>query len=85
MVLTGIAFTEFSLHPKGHWKETQDRPDFSSNEGIRFKPIGKDSELQLSDLTNRFRKFKFTDNSTVIRMINNVIIFDSENADEILG
>ncbi|MFB5620265.1 MAG: hypothetical protein ACE5RC_03945 [Nitrosopumilus sp.] len=83
MVLTFIAFTECSLHPKGHWEQTQNRPDFSANEGIRFMPIGKDSNMQLIDLVSRPRKFKFTNHACVIRLINNVVIFDSEDTEEI--
>lgn len=82
MSITYIAFIECVLRPFGHWKRAIGRPDFSPNVSDQYTPSGKDAEMALVDIKQNRRYFLFTNHNAVIRIVNNTVAFESEDAEE---
>lgn len=83
MVLTYIAFIECVFRPNGHWERIFERPDFSPNVADQYKPKGIHAEMDLVDIKNDRRYFKFYNHDTVVRVMNNVVVFDGDDAEEL--
>lgn len=82
MAITYIAFIECVLRPFGHWERKTGRPDFSANLGDSYTPKGKDAEMALVDIKNDRRYFRFIDHMTVVRIVSNTVVFESEDVEE---
>ncbi len=82
MAITYIAFIECVLRPLGHWERKIGHPDFSVNLGDSYTPKGKDAEIALVDIKNDRRYFRFINHYTVVRIVNNTIVFESDDVEE---
>lgn len=82
MALTYIAFIECVLRPNGHWVRKLGQPDFSANLGDSYTPRGKDAEMALVDIKQNRRYFAFHNHHAWVRIVNNTVIFDNDDAEE---
>ena len=83
MSITYIAFIECVLHPFGHWIRDYRRPDSVRDNADRYIPKGIHAELRLVDIKQDRRYFKFNNHEAVVRIVNNVVIFDDQDAEEL--
>ena len=83
MSITYIAFIECVLHPLGHWIRDYHRPDFVRDTAERYIPKGIHAELRLVDIKHDRRYFKFNNHEAIVRIANNVVIFDDQDAEEL--
>jgi len=83
MLTTYIAFIECVLEPLGHWEEMHNTHGTVWIEGDRYIPKGKDAQMNLVDIKNDRRYFKFHDHQTVVRIQNNVVVFDRDAVEEL--
>ncbi len=74
MAITYIAFIECVLRPVGHWDKKTERD--------LYVPKGKDAEMALVDIKNDRRYFRFINHNTLVRIVNNTVVFESEDAEE---
>ena len=84
MPLTYIAFIECVLRPNGHWIRKMGRPDFSRAMGEQWTPKGISAEMDLVDIKRDMRYFKFHNHDAVVRIENNVVVFDGDDAEEVI-
>jgi len=79
--LTTIAFIECTL--KGEWKTIFGFPNLNNNQTwSQHKAEANDCEVNLVDIKNDRRYFRFRSEST-IQIVNNVISFNSPDAEEL--
>ena len=84
MPITYIAFIECVLIPNGHWEIYTSRPHYSRTGGEQWTPKGIDAEMDLVDIKSDMRYFKFHNHDAVVRIENNVVVFDRDDVEEII-
>lgn len=82
MSITYIAFIECVLRPYGHWEQKIGRIDVRARAADQYTPTGKDAELALVDIKENRRYFQFHNHNAVVRIVNNTVAFESEDAEE---
>lgn len=84
MSIVYIAFIECALKPSESWslagEEMEKYPHIS---GDVYYSQNNDAEIGLVDIKEDRRYFRFGKSNTSIRMLNNVLIFEDESAEEI--
>ena len=83
MAITYIAFIECVLQPNGHWHKIIQTSGFPEPIGDIYTPKGIHAEIRLVDIKNDRRYFKFHNHDAEVRMVNNVVIFDNDDAEEL--
>ena len=83
MAIMYIAFIECLLKPNGHWERDLFQPNFVTTLGDKYIPKGIHAEMDLVDIKNDRRYFKFHNHDALVRIINNVVVFDNDDAEEI--
>lgn len=87
MPRTYIAFVECVLNPNGHWDKIESSyislPPAPTPNYEAWRPRGNDAELDLVDIGGLRRYFKFINHTAEVRIVNNVAIFDKDDAEEL--
>jgi hypothetical protein len=75
MTRTYIAFIECVFRPLGQWQEKTSRD--------MFVPKGEDAEIALVDIKSDRCYFRALDHGTLVRIVNNTVVFESEDYEEL--
>ena len=80
MAITYIAFIQCVI--KNHWFPESLAPNYDPTKRNEYKSYDDDAEIDLVDISETRRYFKFKRNVKV-HIVNNVFVYDSDFGDEI--
>lgn len=87
MTITYIAFIECVLHPDDAFQRIENTsihyPRGVSPNSDVYKSRGTNSEIRLVDIKNDRRYFRFLYGMRELRIVNNTVVFDSDDVEEV--